>query len=104
MYCRTQLISCNLSVLRKSSRLQREEKASSGKPQAGSVYFKKTGGFLSLTYLNKLLLTQQMFQMRWRGHLPPRGAASTYRDEKWRRKRKRKIVLCGVALESPDTN
>lgn len=43
-----------------------------------------------------------MFQMRWRGHPLPRGAALIYRAELWRRKRK--IARCDVVPESQDTN
>lgn len=76
-----------LFFFRKSSQLKKEKKASSGKQQAGtsscSVSFlpviadilKIQNTEMILTSIKLIVLTSQMFQMKWRGHQLPREIA-----------------------------
>lgn len=111
-------------LFRKSTRLQREEKASNGKQQAGKelmlhfiqhanliciilllffcLFVCLFGGFIPLIRSKHFLLAPQIFQTKWRDRPLPRGAALIYREGMWRRKKR--IVLFDAVPESQDTN
>lgn len=109
-------------LFRKSSRLQREEKASNGKQQAGKedatfyiAYKHNLHHFIIILYFilffwrvhalkrsKCFLLAPQIFQTKWRDRPLPRGAALIYGEEMWRRKKR--IVLYDVVPESQDIN